>query len=388
MRIRSMLAACRVAVLVSLLVLLTFSLEAGPPTASADSVGKVYWTDSGTGKISRANLDGSGAEDLITGLDSPQGIALDIDGGKMYWVETGTAPGKISRANLDGTVVEALVTTDCCTETSYIELDVPGGKMYWTSPGEGKVKRADLDGTDAEDIVVGENRPLGIAVDSGAQKVYWTFLFGAIRRADLDGSGVELVRSGHIALGDLAIDTANSVLYFTETVFGTPLQIPFSVLYRIDVSGTNFQVLLVQSVDGIIGLAVDDGLSSLFWTDFRLGAIKRWAVADVITGLDFPIGVALDISDVPKPTATETPIPTNTPTSTTTPIPTITPTPTPTPGPIAVGGVAELAELRPLPAATAQAADTDGVALIAAAALIGLASVGGVAWWARRRRIP
>ena len=40
---------------------------------------KMYWTDFGTGKIQRADLDGSNIEDLITtGLSSPLGIALDV----------------------------------------------------------------------------------------------------------------------------------------------------------------------------------------------------------------------------------------------------------------------------------------------------------------------
>lgn len=39
---------------------------------------KVYWTDSLTGKVQRANMDGSGVEDLITGLSYPYGIALDL----------------------------------------------------------------------------------------------------------------------------------------------------------------------------------------------------------------------------------------------------------------------------------------------------------------------
>ena len=36
----------------------------------------MYWTDAADGKISRANLDGSGLEDLVTGLADPFGIVL------------------------------------------------------------------------------------------------------------------------------------------------------------------------------------------------------------------------------------------------------------------------------------------------------------------------
>ena len=51
-------------------------------------------------------------EDLVTdtsGLIYPKGIALDLSSGKMYWTDSGTR--KIQRANLDGSGVEDLVTS-------------------------------------------------------------------------------------------------------------------------------------------------------------------------------------------------------------------------------------------------------------------------------------
>jgi hypothetical protein len=40
----------------------------------------MYWTEAGTAnKIQRANLDGTGVEDLVTGLGGPQGIALALE---------------------------------------------------------------------------------------------------------------------------------------------------------------------------------------------------------------------------------------------------------------------------------------------------------------------
>ncbi len=69
----------------------------------------MYWTDRRTDKIQRANLDGSHVEDLVTGgLDKPNGLALDVSGGKMYWTDAGA--NKIQRANLDGSNVEDLLT--------------------------------------------------------------------------------------------------------------------------------------------------------------------------------------------------------------------------------------------------------------------------------------
>ena len=364
MLIRPMLAARLVAVLVGVLVLLSVSLETGAPSASADFVGKVYWTDDGTDKISRANLDGSGVEDLLTGLDSPQGIALDTDGGKMYWVETGTAPGKISRANLDGTGVEALVTADCCSAESYIALDTGGGKMYWTSHLEGKVKRANLDGSGAEVIVVSQQLPAGIAVDADTQKVYWSYQVGGIRRANLDGSGVEDFSSGGIAVGGLALDADNGVLYAAETFTGHPTLPSKSFISRFELDGTKISSAFHESnLVGLVDVAVNKGLESLFWTERgfgRLGEIRRWPDNDVIAGLDSPVGLALDISDAPKP-------------------------PTATPSPFPVGGILLDEELRALPAATPPPPEAGSVTLVAGAALIGLAWLAGAAWYARRR---
>ena len=75
-----------------------FGKEVSSP---GDSTPKMYWPDSVTDKIQRANLDGSNVEDLVTaGLSDPDGIALDVAGGKIYWTDTLT--DKIQRANLDG----------------------------------------------------------------------------------------------------------------------------------------------------------------------------------------------------------------------------------------------------------------------------------------------
>ena len=106
-----------------------------PPRATqASTTGKMYWTDAGADKIQRANLDGTGGEDLVaTGLTGPGGLALDVSGGKMYWTDRGT--DKIQRANLDGTNVEELVATGL-VDPFGIALDVAGGKMYWTDEAQ------------------------------------------------------------------------------------------------------------------------------------------------------------------------------------------------------------------------------------------------------------
>ncbi len=71
-----------------------------------DGAGKIYWLE--RDRIRRANVDGSNAEDLVTGLVGEErgDIALDPRAGEMYWL----AGGLLQRANLDGSDIVVLVT--------------------------------------------------------------------------------------------------------------------------------------------------------------------------------------------------------------------------------------------------------------------------------------
>ena len=80
----------------------------GGPLSLDPEAGHVYWNERGTSTIRRANLDGTGAEDVLTGLEGLGDIALDPDGDLLYWYERGT--GTIRRARLDGTGVEDVLT--------------------------------------------------------------------------------------------------------------------------------------------------------------------------------------------------------------------------------------------------------------------------------------
>ena len=64
----------------------------------------VYWTNPAAGTIERCKIDGTDPTTLISGLDSPHGIAIDITSGYLYWSD---AAG-IHRAKLDGTGQESI----------------------------------------------------------------------------------------------------------------------------------------------------------------------------------------------------------------------------------------------------------------------------------------
>ena len=70
--------------------------------------GKMFWTDYGTDSVKCANLDGTNVENIITsGLNEPTGIDINLESGKIYIVDY---KGRILRSNLDGSGLETLIS--------------------------------------------------------------------------------------------------------------------------------------------------------------------------------------------------------------------------------------------------------------------------------------
>ncbi len=315
-------------------------------TGAQAGVEKVYWTDGGNNKIQRANLDGSNVEDLITsGLTKPLGIALDVPGGKMYWVESGKTdapqvPAKVKRANLDGSGAEDLIATGLSNPFG-IALDVAGGKMYWTDDGSKKIQRADLDGSNVETLVntgTGQpftSDPLGLALDVAGGKMYWIDAGNdKIRRANLDGSNVEdLVTTGLLVPVGIALDVAGGKMYWTDE--GDKIR-------RANLDGSNVEDLVTTGLTTPRGIVLDVAGGKMYWTDQGSGKIQRANldgsnVEDLVpTGLGSPLfGIALV---VPEPTPTASPTGAETSTPTTTPTPTLSPSSSGGPTPIILLG--------------------------------------------------
>lgn len=263
--------------------------------AQAAPIDKVYWTDSGTDKIQRADLDGSNVEDLVTGFAFPAGLAVDPAGGKMYWNDTFDLPGtgQIRRANLDGSGVELLVSG---LDTPVgITLDVEGGKIYWTDTASQKIQRSNLDGTNVEDLVTGV-KPVGIALDVAAGKIYWadiTFPIDSIKRSNLDGSGQETVlllfTPGSVR--GIALDIPNGKIYLAERLNNR--------IRRANLDGSELEVL-ISGLDQPVGIELDLARGKMYWTSIGGGKVKRAnldgsGLEDVVSGLTDPIDLALDV---------------------------------------------------------------------------------------------
>ena len=154
----------------------------------------LYWTDLSLGTISRALLDGSNVETLITGLDNPTGLTINFENNQLYWGDWGT--DKIQSSDLDGQNIEDIVSTGITTPVE-VAIYYKDSKIYWTDSGNGTINRCNYDGTNIENIITTENpsfnRPNSIHIDHSNDKLYYSIGFSGekIRRAAIDGTDKE-----------------------------------------------------------------------------------------------------------------------------------------------------------------------------------------------------
>ncbi len=269
------------------------------------AAGKVYWTDVDTFAIRRANLDGSGQEDviasglafpsalrldvganrmywgdqtseelwstdlttispqLVAGTNFNRGLAIDAAGGKVYWTMSVTATsGRIMRSNLDGSD-QQIVRAEGSSKPGNLALDVAAGKIYWSDPIARKVRRANLDGTNVEPVLdtLFIGNPKGIALDIPAGKIYIGLdvameespAQGWIYRCTFDGLEAELIATGLGSVNDMIIvpDAAPCLADFDGN---GAVQVPDIFAYLSAWFGNNPSA----DIDGTPGIGVPD----------------------------------------------------------------------------------------------------------------------------------
>jgi sugar lactone lactonase YvrE len=180
--------------------------------------GKLYWSDREGMRIMRANLDGSNLETLVdTSKGDPRpgpdamkwcvGIAVDAEGGKIYWTQKGddnAGQGRIFRANIElppdqspanRNDIELLYEN--LPEPVDLDLDVPTGMLYWTDRGDpprgNTVNRAPMDPTpgnakEPEILFTHLMEGIGLALDLKGGRMFFTDFAGSVYSANLDGS--------------------------------------------------------------------------------------------------------------------------------------------------------------------------------------------------------
>jgi hypothetical protein len=151
-----------------------------------------------TDHIERRNLLGGAAVTLTQAGRIPTDIVLDIAGGKMYWGEYDDFNGKIKWANLDGSGVQTIVTG--LQWPMGLGLDFINRRLYWTDSLKHKIQYSNMDGSDVTDLMSNSSyEPWGIVIapglnappiaDAGPNQVVYVCSDDELADVTLDGSG-------------------------------------------------------------------------------------------------------------------------------------------------------------------------------------------------------
>nr|XP_020641437.1 low-density lipoprotein receptor-related protein 6 isoform X2 [Pogona vitticeps] len=179
--------------------------------------GLIYWSDVSEEAIKRTefNRTGSVQNVVISGLLSPDGIACDWLGEKLYWTDSET--NRIEVSNLDGSLRKVLFWQEL-DQPRAIALDPARGFMYWTDWGEvPKIERAGMDGSSRSIIITADIYwPNGLTLDYEEQKLYWADAkLNFIHRSNLDGSHRQPVIKGSLP-HPFALTLFGDTLYWTD----------------------------------------------------------------------------------------------------------------------------------------------------------------------------
>jgi DNA-binding beta-propeller fold protein YncE len=245
------------------------------------------------GRLFSINPDGSGKLVIVDGSPIPDGVAVDVEAGHIYWTNMGTPPkndGSIERVDLDGKNRTTIVPSGGTYTPKQLHFDVDGRKLYWGDREGMRVMRCDLDGSNIETLVqTGQgdddrrdqtNWCVGVAVDHVAGHLYWTQKgpdnagLGKILRAGIDvPAGESAARRGDIEVVfkdlpepiDLEIDHTTRTLYWTDR--GDPPH--GNTVNRAaldDIGSVEPQIVATHLMEGI-GIALDPAQDRMFFTD-------------------------------------------------------------------------------------------------------------------------
>ena len=255
----------------------------------------MYWVDADAGALRR--LIGDKVEDLLPSVQNATSFTVDMTNSKLYWTEkTGNHTGRIRRANLDGSNVQ--LVKDLTSVPLDLVLDAAGGKLYLINAW-GKIQRLNVDGSNFQpNLITGLEAPMHLTLDTAGGKVYWTEQTGdrtgKIRSADLDGSNVQLVKDLTSVPHGLAADITNGKLYLSNA---------WGKIQRLNVDGSNYQPNFITDLESPGELAVDAAGGKLYWTE--AGSLRRVNLSgenmqDVVRGLGAPAGITLGITPAPR----------------------------------------------------------------------------------------
>jgi hypothetical protein len=257
------------------------------------AVGRLFLLELSGGRIHSMSPDGSDRKVIVANCRHPDGIAVDVAAGHIYWTNMGVFDlndGSIERADIDGNNRKVIVPEGGTLSPKQIQLDKKNGKLYWCDREGMRVMRANLDGSQIETLVEAgrgdaDRRDqtrwcVGITLDPKRGQIYWT------QKGPTKGNQGRLFRAGiEIPKGETAANRSDIEVFFDRLPepIDLELDLKYRVLYwtdrgdpprgntvnraSIDARPSAPETVLNHLMEGI-GIALDVPSGRMFVTDF------------------------------------------------------------------------------------------------------------------------
>jgi sugar lactone lactonase YvrE len=269
----------------------------------------LFYLDIARGRVMRVGTDGANPTAVVTsGSAEPDGVALDVAAGHIFWTNMGAPQGLmqinngyILRADLDGSNVTSIVPPGGTHTPKQMKLDAASGRIYWSDREGMRVMRANSDGSKIETLVTTApqsasadqaNYAVGIALDLAGGKMYWTQKgpgptngvgTGSIRRAALEipagqdsatRSDIEILFSGLAEPIDMDLDLGKRQMYWTDRGDSTVSRAPMDPPSGADPAHRADREILVRGAGQAIGIALDVPSDVMYYTALDTGAVS------------------------------------------------------------------------------------------------------------------
>ena len=272
----------------------TQAVTSKPSSAGKAATGRLFVLDLSDGRVLSMNLDGSDKRVIASECRLPDGVAVDVEAGHVYWTNMGVPnrnDGSIERADIDGKNRTFIVPEGATFTPKQLHLERRSGKLYWSDREGMRVMRSNLDGSEIETLVETgrgdvDRRDMtrwcvGITVDPTRGQIYWTQKgpddagLGRVSRANLEipkgenatnRTDIEVLFDGLPEPIDLELDLEHRVLYWTDR--GDPPR--GNTVNRVSVDAKPMQarpdIVVTHLMEGI-GIALDVGGDRMFLSD-------------------------------------------------------------------------------------------------------------------------
>src|SRR6185312_6493558 len=103
------------------------TIETRSSSRSEAPIGRLIVLEVNANRIHSMNTDGADKKTIVTGCRLPDGIAVDVAAGHIYWTNMGSSPavndGSIERADIDGKNRKVIVPPGGTFTPKQIQLD-------------------------------------------------------------------------------------------------------------------------------------------------------------------------------------------------------------------------------------------------------------------------